>query len=81
MTYARARQCLIAFLLSGNVALAWLLGDYFAEVKRLESVNAINVQTIAKLKADPQTRMNEAFRHYGENKVRKHLKRKGQADI
>ncbi len=81
MTYARARQCLIAILVAGNMALAWLLSGYSAEVKRLERVTAINVQTIAKMKADPQIRMNDAFRHYGENKVRKFLKKKGQAEI
>jgi hypothetical protein len=81
MTYARARQCFIALLLSGLILVSWQWGKSEAEVSRLQGVNQINVATIAKLKSDPQTRLNEAFRHYGENKVRKFLKKKGQADI
>ena len=81
MTYARARQCFMVLLLSGLILVSWQWGKSEAEVSRLQGVNQINVATIAKMKADPQTRINEAFRHYGENKVRKFLKKKGQADI
>jgi hypothetical protein len=81
MTYARARQVFIAALIAGNAVLAWQWGKSEAEVSRLEGVVKINVQTIARLKDTPQYKADSAFTDYVHDKVRKLLKKKGQADI